>query len=211
MILTFLQSYVIVSNVLILMMGEKIIMNCKNCGTAVPNDVTACPFCGEPTLEPYVVTSEQTNYNYTAPQSHATFVSENIFTGTIGALIGALIGGLVIVLLGQVGLVASISGWILAICTLRGYLLLGRDMSKKGLLICLILIVITPYFANRLDWALAVLKVSEGSLSVFDAYSMIPDLLKYGYIEKFTYAMNLIMVYVFAALGGFSTIRSLFQ
>ena len=51
---------------------------------------------------------------------------ENVFLGLIGARVGARLGGASIILLSQLGYIASISGVILAFCTLKGYQLLGK-------------------------------------------------------------------------------------
>ena len=51
---------------------------------------------------------------------------ENVPMGMIGALLGAVLGGASIILFSQLGYIASISGVILAFCTLKGYELLGK-------------------------------------------------------------------------------------
>ena len=51
---------------------------------------------------------------------------ENVPMGLLGALVGAALGGASIILLSQLGYIASISGVILAFCTLKGYQLLGK-------------------------------------------------------------------------------------
>ncbi len=137
---------------------------------------------------------------------------ENVFTGTLGALIGALLGAVVILLLSRIGLVASISGLVLAFCTFKGYALLGKQLSVKGFVICLILIIITPYFADRLDWALRIRNnFSYSGLSIGEAFANIPDFIEIGIIKKSNYIMNLVLLYVFAALGAFGTIRDILK
>ena len=203
-------------------------MNCKHCGNPIPNDVSSCGFCGEPVYDTYVASNQQTtsssNGSPSAPyQTTATphqtpsapyyaapaVKSEIVITGIIGAVIGAVIGAAVIILLSRLGFIASISGFILAICTLKGYELLGRRFSMTGLIVCLILIIVTPYIADRLDWAILV-KESNPDVSLWEAFSMIPDLIKYEFIEKSVYIKNLVMLYLFAAIGAFNTVRSLF-
>ena len=88
------------------------------------------------------------------PELQAT--KENTMKGLLGAVLGGILGGESIVLLGQLGYVASISGVILAFCTIKGYELLAKEFSKKGLLICVLVMLITPYLADRVDWALVI-------------------------------------------------------
>lgn len=196
-------------------------MNCKHCGNPIPNDVSSCGFCGEPVYDTYVASNNQktaTSYGattaphqtvYTTYQTAPAAKSEFVITGILGAIIGAAIGAAVIILLSRLGFIASISGFILAICTLKGYALLGRRFSMTGFVVCMTLIVITPYLADRLDWAI-LLKESSPELSLWDAFKMIPDLIKMDIIEKSVYIKNLVMLYLFAAIGAFNTVRSLF-
>lgn len=57
---------------------------------------------------------------------------ENVVAGVVGALLGSLLGVACIVLLGQLGYVAAVSGIVMAICTMKGYELLGIGMIVFG-------------------------------------------------------------------------------
>ena len=43
-------------------------------------------------------------------------------------------------LVNQFGYIASISGVVMGVCALKGYQILGKKMSLKGIIICVILI-----------------------------------------------------------------------
>ncbi len=200
-------------------------MICKHCGSALSDSATSCDYCGQP-----VESSTQTatpvtdNLNTTSTQSGSWQADalpqqvaplpepkeENMVTGIVGALIGAAIGAAVIILLGQMGYVASLSGLILAVCTLKGYELLGHRLSVKGAIICVILIVATPYFANRLDCAIFIQKEVKSywgmSMTLGEAYDAVPEL-----IDQASYIKSLVMIYLFAAIGAFSSLRDLFK
>ena len=60
------------------------------------------------------------------PGSPEVKAPENMVLGILGAIVGALIGGASIIGLSQLGYIASISGLILAFCTLKGYELLSK-------------------------------------------------------------------------------------
>ncbi len=79
--------------------------------------------------------------------------SENVVTGTIGALLGSLIGVAVWVLISKAGYIAGIAGLAMAICSLYGYKKLGGELSKRGAIICIIIIIGMVYFATRLSWS----------------------------------------------------------
>lgn len=210
-------------------------MFCKNCGGEIAENATACSYCGQAVTP--VTTDEQTTTaqdTYTSADTQqniydqsqynttqATTIPvtpmavpaprENVVTGIVGALIGAAIGGAVIILLGRLGYVASISGWILAVCTMKGYQLLGKGFSMKSAIICLILIIVTPYLADRLDWALYVKDAWGDEVTLGEAFAIVPELIGLDASLKAEYIKGLVMIYIFAALGAFSTIKSLFS
>lgn len=178
-------------------------MNCNNCGNPIEEGAASCTFCGQPVNEnPTVLPTQATT---AAPQK------ENMITGIVGALFGAALGAIVIILLGQMGFIASISGWILAVCTFKGYELLGRRLSIKSAIICLILIIITPYFADRLEWAMMLRESWDNEISLGEAFTIVPELIAMDATIKAEYIKNLLMLYVFAALGAFGTVRDLFK
>ncbi len=178
-------------------------MNCNNCGNPIEEGLTSCTFCGQPVNEEPVVLPTQTSV--VTPQK------ENLITGIVGALLGAALGAIVIILLGEMGFVASISGWILAVCTFKGYELFGHRLSIKSAIICLILIIVTPYFADRLEWAMALRESWDNEISLGEAFAIVPELIALDASIKADYIKNLMMLYVFAALGAFGTVRDLFR
>ena len=213
-------------------------MECKHCGNQISEELAICEFCGasvseqlkemneeQKAAEPEAVPEEKEaaqeevkpesiQYKPEQPQAASAKVKkdrENPLTGMIGALIGAAIGAGVIILLGKLGLVASVSGFILAVCTLKGYEILGRRIGKVGIVFCLILIAVTPYVADRLEWAIAIKNAySDMGVSLVDAFRVVPDFIKEGAISVADYAKGLALIYLFAGIGAFSTLRSLF-
>ena len=69
---------------------------------------------------------------------------DNKVLGTIGALIGAALGVGLWCLIGLFGKIAVIGGFMLCLGTLGGYYLLGKGMSKTGLIITVIIILVAP-------------------------------------------------------------------
>lgn len=137
---------------------------------------------------------------------------ENVALGIVGALIGAAIGAACIILLSQLGYIASLSGVVLAFCTLKGYELLGKGISTKGIVICIVLMVITPFVADWIDWAIVVMQYYEGSAITFaEALLIVPLLMEDGSIAMSDYLTNLGMIYLFVALGAFYTVKSAFK
>ena len=137
---------------------------------------------------------------------------ENVLLGLIGALVGAVLGGASIILLSQLGYIASISGFILAICTLKGYELLGKRLSKKGIVLCVILMIVAPFVADWIDWAIFLMKdYPEYGLTLVDSCIMLGELMAEGYVDMFEYVKNLGMIYLFVILGAFGTLKNVLK
>ncbi len=134
---------------------------------------------------------------------------ENVFLGVIGALIGAILGGASIILLSEMGYVASISGVILAFCTLKGYELLAKGLSKKGMVICIVVMLVTPFLADLLGWGIVIQRdLPELGAGLLEAMLLVPALIEAEVIVLSDYLMNLGMVYLFVILGGFYTAKN---
>lgn len=187
-------------------------MNCPKCGATVASSFAFCENCGcklerqQPAYEQPVYQQpayEQPVYQQPVQEKKR----ENVVTGTVGALIGAVIGAAAIILVSRLGYVAGFCGLILAVCTLKGYELLGGKLSAKGIIIGVILMLVTPYLADRIDWALLVLEeFSDYGISFAEAFAAIPELIEEEAIEASDYYTNLAMLYGFTLLGGFSTV-----
>lgn len=137
---------------------------------------------------------------------------EKIGLGIIGALVGALLGGASIIAFSQLGYIASISGFILAFCTLKGYELLARGLSKKGVVLCALLMLITPFAADYLDWGIMAYQELKAYGATFsDCLMMLPDMLAEGVIPMGEYLKNLGMIYLFVIIGGFYTLKDALQ
>ena len=136
---------------------------------------------------------------------------ENVATGVVGAVIGAVLGGASIILLSQIGYVAAISGFILAVCTLKGYELLGGRLSKKGILISCVLMAITPYIADRLDWAIIIAQTfADEGVTLGMAFAAVHDVIAESDLLG-DYFTSLGMVYLFVVMGAFGTLKGLFK
>lgn len=129
---------------------------------------------------------------------------ENVVAGTVGAVLGSLVGVLCTVVIGQMGYVASISGLVMAVGSLKGYELLAGRLSKKGAAISSVLVLVMTWLAHRLSWAVALMSVVDAGL--FDCFRAIPALLEAGALESRTYWGDLAMLYLFTLVGAVPTI-----
>lgn len=172
---------------------------CQGCGQAV--EAEACVMAGAPSL---LCDSCYRQLGADQEQQEAAKKPENAVAGTVGALLGSILGVGCIVLLGQLGYVAALSGIVMAVCALKGYELLGGKLSTKGIVIGCVLMLVMTYVGYRLDWAITVAQYFEASL--LDAYQAIPYLIDEEVIEGGAYMGSLLELYLFMLIGAVPTI-----
>ena len=136
-------------------------------------------------------------------------VKERVVLGTLGAFVGALIGTICIVILGQFGYIASICGVVMGFCAMGGYQLLGKKMSKKGIIITIVIMLVMVYVSNWFSYALAVADVAE--VDDLTAFLVTPELVSEGFIDAGAYYKDLVMLYAFMAIGAVPTIKKYFK
>lgn len=177
---------------------------CQRCGQETQTDtylingayMHLCPECCG------VLSAQNSQQQYEETQK-----PENVVGGVVGAFLGSLLGVLVMVLLDQLGYVAALSGIVLAICTLKGYEMLGGKLTKKGIVISVVVMIIMVYFGNRITWAIAVYQELKDYYDVtfFDCFRAMSDLLELFEVQS-NYIGSMVMQYVFAALGAVPSI-----
>ena len=74
-----------------------------------------------------------------------------------------------------------------------------------GIAFSIVLMIVMPYFADRLDWAIVIMQ-SWGDIGLLDAFMYVPLLIEEEAIAMADYIKNLGMIYLFVALGGVGTI-----
>ena len=140
-------------------------------------------------------------------------VQENVPLGIIGALVGSLIGVAAIVLLGQLGFVASLAGVVMAVCSLKGYELLAKKMSVKGIIICAVIIIVMTFVAEYLDWAITLYRELNEYYDGVDfllVLQNLPEFLKEADLVG-SFVGSLAVLYLFVALGAVPTIIGAFK
>ncbi len=174
---------------------------CQTCGSTTPTEACAagricmhlCYNCFVNLQQNQIVNNDEKRRK-----------KENIIAGIVGALLGSLLGVLCIIVMGQLGYVAAISGVIMAVCTMKGYELLGSRLSTIGVIICAVIMLIMTYAGNQLDWAIFV--AQELDWDIATSFRAVPLLLEEEVLDTASYWTNLAMVYIFALVGAVPTV-----
>ena len=168
-------------------------MNCELCGTSIAPDSTVCPTCGA----------------RIGGEDAPVAVRENVALGFVGALIGALLGGASILLFSKMGYIASLSGVLIAFATLGGYRLLAKGMGKAGMIICIVLMLITPFLANALDLVLTLHEeLSMYGMTMGDTASFLVELIGSDQEVLMAYLKDLGMLYLFVVIGAVGIVKN---
>lgn len=174
---------------------------CQTCGSTNPTEACAAGSTCMHLCYNCFVNMQQT---HVASNAEKRRKKENILGGIVGALVGSLLGVACIIILGQLGYVAAISGVVMAVCTMKGYELLGGKLSTIGVIICAAIMLIMTYTGNRLDWAVS---IAQGfKIDIATAFRSVSMLLDEEIIDSGTYWANLFMVYMFALVGAVPTV-----
>lgn len=126
---------------------------------------------------------------------------DNKVMGIIGALIGSALGIGIWCLIGAFGKIAVVGGFALCLGAFGGYFLLGKGMSKTGLIITAVILLLSVYLAVRLDYAITLYRALEKSVSLGSCFSGVIKLLD-AYGEKGTFYKDLALGYGMTLIGG---------
>lgn len=134
-----------------------------------------------------------------------------LIPGIVGALLGSLIGCVVYFLIWQLGFIASAAGLVTAVCAFKGYEMLGGVVDKKGVFICIAMIIFSIYFANRLAWAYEAYSVyKEIGAGFFMCFRVIKEIIKESDLTG-EYYTNLVLSYLFTIFGSFQSVKNAFK
>ena len=141
---------------------------------------------------------------------------ENVFAGTIGALLFSLAGGIIWFVLYQIGFLAAISGIVGVVCAIKGYSIFGKRESVKGVVISTIMaflmIVLAWYVCLSYDVYLAYQEwYANGevdyTVTIFEAVANAYIFLTDGEIAL-AYLKDLGIGLVFCVVGAFGYVKA---
>ena len=87
-----------------------------------------------------------------------------------------------------------------------------RPLSGKGIALCILLMIVTPFLADWIDWAIYLMRdYPEYELTIVDACIAMAGLMAEGYVDMAEYLKNLGMIYLFVVLGAFGTLKNVLK
>ena len=143
---------------------------------------------------------QSTDYSPSVPFEEP---SANPVLCLIGAAVGAIPGCILWLILGQVGFIAGIAGYVIMIGAMKGNKILGGKISKNTLIMCGIITVIMIFATNCLDYAVSFYKMAldEGyAISFTEVLWIMPEVLTDSEVIG-GFALNLVIGYALTALS----------
>ncbi len=140
---------------------------------------------------------------------------ENLLLGIVGALLFSLIGGVVYFLLNYVGYIAAISGFVTVYCAILGYKLFAKGLSKKGIIVSVIIAALIIVVSWYLCFCCDMLNVYEDLIKQGELIGEPPtffEYLPYGFYDLTvnpTVFVDLVLSLVLGAVGCFSYVKGL--
>ena len=104
---------------------------------------------------------------------------ENVLLGILGAIGGALIGVVVMLLFYSLDMVSTYTGMIMAICAVKGYIILSKRVSVKGVVISAIVVLAMVYVGTRMCFALELTNIYKG-YNIFEAFVEVDEKIARG-------------------------------
>jgi len=194
-------------------------MFCHNCGKQIPDDTRFCHYCGAAQEEvrnaPVQPPPPAQPVQQPQPAVRQEQVREQVLPGILGALLCSLAGVAVMVLLHKLGYVSSLSGIIMLVCSVWGYAHFGKEMSKKGIILSVLVTILMIYLGHRLCWVIILYEREYRGASFiscfFPIFKTVPVYTSRGRYHD-AYTEGLMQQYAFAAAGmiifGINYVRS---
>jgi hypothetical protein len=141
------------------------------------------------------------NFFYIDAAQHPD-VKERVGAGILGAFLFALGGGILYILFAQVGFISVLSGLAGVFLAIKGYQIFGKKLSKRGLVIAVVVTVLVLILAWYINCAITVYREFKDEFNFFECLLLVPKIFKdYPEFTKSS-VLNLVVSLVFAGVGG---------
>ncbi len=137
---------------------------------------------------------------------------ENIFLGLLGAVLGTLLGAVLWVVIGMFGFIAGIAGFAMVFCGIKGYDMLGRRLSRKGIVICIVTACLMIMAAEYASLGIVIYQELGDMyyLSLVDSLALVPAFLEEPEVIQGV-AKDLVIGYALAIWASFSSVRHIWR
>ena len=141
------------------------------------------------------------NFFYIDTAQHPD-VKERVGAGILGAFLFALGGGLLYILFEQIGFISVLSGLAGVFLAIKGYQIFGKKLSKRGLVIAVVVTLLVLVLAWYLSCTIAIYREYKDEFNFFECLLLVPKIFKdYPDFTK-SALVDLGVSLAFAGVGG---------
>lgn len=135
----------------------------------------------------------------------------NLIPGLVGAFLGTLIGVALWILLSRLGIIAGVAGLVMGVCAMKGYELMGKQLDRKGVISCIVLLIVMIYFSNKLAWSIdGYLALKEYDWTFGEVFQNLSIILAESDLTG-SYFRDLGLGFLLTAAASFSSIINAFR
>jgi hypothetical protein len=138
-------------------------------------------------------------------ETPVTGAKSKLLPGIVGAILGAALGSILWIVLGMFGYISGLAGLAIFFLSMKGYILLSEDLSRKGPVLSGGISLLMIVFANYTTYVLTVCKeFNTWSIKqIFSLYQNLPALMTeadaWGYFFK-DLAIGLVLTLIVIAI-----------
>ena len=137
-----------------------------------------------------------------------------MFLGILGAIGGSLLGVGLWLLISFAGFIAGFAGFVMLKCALKGYEKLSGRLDKKGAVISLFIAAFMVFFANQLEYVIALCRAFMEWDASFDTVQYV--IMNFGMLMTETnswggFYMNLVLGYGLSIWASYKVIWGIFS
>ena len=134
---------------------------------------------------------------------------QSLIKGIIGAFIGASLGGVIWVIIGSFGFIASIAGLAIAYFASAGFSIMKGKMVRATPVIIALITLIVVFVANFATVFLSVSNELGNDITFSEKINLLVDTIINNNDVLFTYLKDLGIGILFAGFGAYRVIRSM--
>lgn len=138
---------------------------------------------------------------------------DNPVAGVAGALLGSLIGVVLWVAVYQIGFIAGIVGFVMAVCCIGGYQKFSGKLTKTGLILSIVIAIVMLFAAEYISVGIeiyTVFKEYDVSFTIISGLRAVPTFLGESEILS-AMLKDLAIGYVLMAISSVGYIRNVFR
>jgi hypothetical protein len=112
-------------------------------------------------------------------ETPVTGAKSKLLPGIIGAILGAALGSILWIVLGMFGYISGLAGLAIFFLSMKGYILLSEDLSRKGPILSAVISLLMLVLANYTTYVLTFCKIADAwsTKEILWAYQNLPALL----------------------------------